>query len=135
MTQEAAKKTQIARYRRNFQARIRRQQDKLEAGRKAALKATLAVAPSVIATYPSVQRAYLFGSIVQPNRFHSESDIDIAVEGITARTYTTLWRDLEEALPEWEVDLRDISHPSPFANLIRQTGMVIYERKDTPSAS
>lgn len=135
MRRQTLRDTQTAAYRRNFQARIQRQQDKLEAGRKTALQATLAAAPAVIAACPSVQRAYLFGSVIQPGGFHLESDVDIAVEGIAAQAYTTLWRALEEALPEWNIDLRDISQPSPFADLIRQTGLLIYERKNTPAAS
>ncbi|HEY84523.1 MAG TPA: nucleotidyltransferase domain-containing protein, partial [Chloroflexi bacterium] len=79
--------------------------------------------------------AYLFGSIIQPGNFHPESDVDIAIEGATAQAYFDLWRTLEEDLPEWAIDLRDISQPSPFADLIRQTGMLIYERENPTTSS
>ena len=50
---------------------------------------------------------------------------------LNERYYFDLWQALEEALPEWAIDLRDITRPSPFADLVRQTEILIYERKNS----
>jgi len=50
------------------------------------------------------------------------------LEGTTAAEYFAAWRDLEYALPDWTVDVREITDPSPFADRVRETGVLIYER-------
>lgn len=127
---------QIAVYRRNFQARMQRQQEAREIRRRRALEAVSKEAPPLMAERPAVHRAYLFGSITREGAFHAASDIDIAIEGeIDAETYFALWHAIERALPDWAIDLRDISTHSRFADLVRQYGELIYEQKDTIAAS
>lgn len=127
---------QIKIYRRNFQARMQRQSEKREIRRQRALAAVRKGAPSLMAEWPAVRRAYLFGSVTREGAFHAESDIDIAIEGeIDAETYFALWHALERALPDWAIDLRDISTHSRFADLVRQYGELIYEQEDTIAAS
>ncbi len=121
-------------YRMGFRARLERRREAQERLRQRALQAVEERVPCVIARSSSVQRAYLFGSLTRPGAFHEASDIDIAVEGITAQEYFALWRALEQALPDWEVDLRDITSPSHFSDLIRKTGVLIYERADSVAA-
>ena len=89
----------------------------------AATTAILAVAP----TYPDVTHIYLFGSVTQPNCFGQRSDLDIAVVGTDAASYFALWRDLEAACPDWAIDLREINQPGHFADMVRQTGALIYD--------
>jgi predicted nucleotidyltransferase len=122
-------------YRRTFQARLRRQQEMREAERQRALQAVHESAPAIISSQPSIRRAYLFGSVTRPGAFHPESDIDIAVEGATAHEYFSLWRALERALPDWMIDVRDITSGSTFGDLVRRTGVLIYERADSPATS
>lgn len=127
---------QIAVYRRNFQARMQRQREAREIRRRQALAAVRKGAPSLMAEWPAVHRAYLFGSITREGAFHAASDIDIAIEGeIDAETYFALWHALERALPDWAIDLRDISTHSRFADLVRQSGDLIYERENTIATS
>lgn len=124
----AATPDQIEAYRRAFQQRQRRALDDREKRRHEALQAVQDRAAAILVAYPSVQRAYLFGSIVRPGAFYPTSDIDIALEGTTAADYFAVWRDLEQALPEWIIDVREITGHSPFADLIRDTGVLVYER-------
>lgn len=46
--------------------------------------------------YPAIGAVYLFGSVLQPNRFTSGSDVDVAVEGADVDTESRFWRALEE---------------------------------------
>ena len=119
---------QIETYRRTFRQRVQRDREEREERRRQALRAVWKKAPAILAAYPSVRRAYLFGSIIRPGAFHPASDVDIALEGTTASEYFAVWRGLERALSGWTVDVREITAPSPFAHLIRETGILIYER-------
>jgi hypothetical protein len=121
---------QMKAYRRAFQQRIQRALKEREEYRQKALLAVRDQALAVLAAYPSVRRAYLFGSVTRPGAFDMASDIDIAVEGTTAADYFAVWRDLERALSNWIVDVREIDAPSPFADRVRETGVSIYERAD-----
>jgi predicted nucleotidyltransferase len=48
--------------------------------------------------YPAIKQVYLFGSLVQPNRFRSHSDIDLALVSTDIAIETTFWRKLEQNL-------------------------------------
>ncbi len=119
---------QIETYRRTFRQRMQRDREEREGQRRRALQAVWDKSPAILAVHPSVRRAYLFGSVTRPGAFHPTSDIDIALEGTTATEYFAAWRDMERALPAWTVDVREITASSPFADLIRETGTLIYER-------
>lgn len=125
---------QIETYRRTFRQRMQREQEEREERRRRALRAAREKSPAILAGYPSVRRAYLFGSVTRPGGFHPASDIDIALEGTTAEEYFAVWRDLDRALSDWMVDVREINDSSSFANLIRETGVLIYERGSPPTA-
>ncbi|MBP7997995.1 MAG: hypothetical protein KA314_02700 [Chloroflexi bacterium] len=124
---------QMAVYRQSLQQRLTRQQTVREERREKALAAAWAIIPKIAATIPSVQYVYLFGSIIQPQQFHSDSDIDVAVIGTTSVDYFTFWRELEIALPAWPIDLRDIDDVSPFSERVKNTGLLLYERADAPA--
>jgi len=115
---EAARQAFRARQAKNFKQR--------EAAREAALRAVRAVAPAIIARYPAVKTAYLFGSILRPGAFRSDSDIEIAVEGGSAEDYFALWHALEEALPNWFIDLRDLPPNTRFTQRVYSTGEKIH---------
>jgi len=112
--------------RKAFQSRRQRELEQREAARKNALRAVRAAAPAIAAKFPAVTAAYLFGSIVRPGAFRPDSDIDIAIEGGSAEDYFTLWRELEEALPNWFIDLRDLPPNNRFTERVRNTGEKIY---------
>jgi predicted nucleotidyltransferase len=88
---------QIEIYRHTFRQRLQRDQESRERQRQQALQAVRDKAPAILAAYPSVRRAYLFGSVTRPGAFRPTSDIDIALEGTTAAEYFAVWRDLERA--------------------------------------
>ena len=58
--------------------------------------------------YP-VTRVRVFGSLLQPERFHEHSDIDMAVEGLPPKDYLRAWSLLNGGSPElkhdFEIDL------------------------------
>jgi len=120
----------IAACREAFLARQQKAWAGRESRRLTALKAVRQAVMECVPSYPSVQRAYLFGSVVRQGAFRVDSDVDVAVEGIGVAEYFDLWRDLEQAAPEWMIDLRDITRPSLFAERVRATGLLIYERNN-----
>ena len=52
-------------------------------------------------------RIRLFGSLLQPELFHAQSDIDLAVEGIPWLAYLRAWNEVERRFTEFKVDLID----------------------------
>ncbi len=109
-----------------FQARLQRKFEQREAARENALQVARAAVPAIVAKYPAIKAAYLFGSILRPGAFRVDSDIDIAIEGGSAEDYFALWHDLEEALPDWFIDLRDLPPDTHFTQRVYRTGEKIY---------
>lgn len=118
--------TNIQAYRQSLQARLQRNLEEREAGRKKALKELKTIAPAIIAKYPAIKAVYLFGSILRTGAFRVDSDIDLAIEGGAAEDYFALWHDLQEALPEWFIDLRDLPPDTLFTQRVHETGEKIY---------
>ena len=54
-------------------------------------------------------RIRVFGSLLYPEVFRAESDIDLAVEGIPWPAYLRAWNDVERRFAEFKVDLIDLS--------------------------
>jgi len=75
---------------------------------------------------PAIRAAYLFGSILQPGRFHAESDVDVAIDCDDLESETPFWRALETAL-ERNVDLRP--REGPIARAVEDYGELVYERE------
>lgn len=76
-----------------------------EAHRREVLARVREVVTRVAPTHPAIRAVYLFGSLLEPGRFSSESDIDLAVDCDDLAAETPFWRDLEKALSR-NVDLR-----------------------------
>lgn len=55
-----------------------------------------------------VQRVILFGSLAHADWFASDSDVDVAVEGLGTADFWDAWRLLEDAIREREVDLIEL---------------------------
>ncbi len=53
-------------------------------------------------------RVRLFGSLLYPDSFGPNSDIDLAVEGIEWPEYLRVWSALEKREPEFRIDLVDV---------------------------
>ncbi|MBP1465718.1 nucleotidyltransferase domain-containing protein [Candidatus Chloroploca sp. M-50] len=56
----------------------------------------------------AVSRVLLFGSLVDGVWFTSDSDVDLAVEGLAPSDYWAAWRTVEEFITDREVDLIDL---------------------------
>jgi len=55
-----------------------------------------------------VRRVILFGSLAHAAWFKPDSDVDLAVEGLSGDAYWQAWRLLEETIPERPVELIEI---------------------------
>ena len=70
-----------------------------------------------------VKKAVLFGSAASPSLFHSRSDVDIAVWGLTDVTYYRAVGVLQSLDPELGVDLIAFEEASPaLQEVIRRDG-------------
>ena len=80
--------------------------------------------------FPALQRAYLFGSIMQAGRFRPNSDIDVAVECPDLQQESDFWRAMEHAMQR-DVDVRP--YVEPITDAVRWYGELVYERKSSDS--
>jgi predicted nucleotidyltransferase len=69
-----------------------------------------------------IEQAYIFGSLIRPNRFTQQSDVDLAVEFIEPEQMFMAMTALVEATGR-EVDFIELSK-CPFAHRIRQEGIL-----------
>lgn len=69
-----------------------------------------------------IQKAYIFGSLTQPQKFNQQSDIDIAVEQVNPDDLFSVISFISEATGR-DVDVIEINK-CHFANHIRQTGIL-----------
>ncbi|WP_027255499.1 nucleotidyltransferase family protein [Planktothrix agardhii] len=68
-----------------------------------------------------IQTAYIFGSLTQPQRFHQNSDIDIAVEQINPDDFFAVIGFISETMGR-DVDVIEL-YKCHFGDRIRQTGI------------
>lgn len=60
------------------------------------------------------KQVILFGSVVEPGAWHEGSDLDLAVEGLSAKTLREAEKELEAISPPWlAVDLVPLEHMYP----------------------
>lgn len=69
-----------------------------------------------------IKKAYIFGSVTRPDKFHAQSDIDIAVEQINAEDFFSVIGFISEALAR-DVDIVPLNQ-CHFAHRIREQGIV-----------
>ncbi len=81
---------------------------RLTRARKVVRRATL-----ILKEQFGVTKAVLFGSVLHPTLFHSRSDVDIVVWGLTGRAYFRAVGLLQGIDPEISVDLVDFDSASP----------------------
>ena len=62
----------------------------------------------VLKTRFGVRRVILFGSLARTESFYPQSDVDLAVEGLTGDDYWEAWRTVEEIITDRSVDLIDM---------------------------
>jgi predicted nucleotidyltransferase len=84
---------------------------------------------TMIASEYRPRRIYQWGSLLHPDRFDENSDIDLAVEGITdAETYFKVLGDAMK-LTSFPLDIIQIEKiEAEFAETIRLSGKIVYER-------
>jgi len=77
------------------------------------------------------KRIIQWGSLLNREYFSEISDIDIAIEGITsAEEIFKLYGDIMN-MTNFSIDLIQLEKIAPeFAQLIKQKGKVVYERRD-----
>ncbi len=126
MAQPVFKPEDIQAYRQSYQTRQQRGLAERETNRQEALQAVERVVPPIATKYPAVKAVYLFGSILRLGAFRPDSDVDLAIAGGTAEDYFALWQELQEALPYWLVDLRDLPPGAQFTERVYTTGKRLY---------
>lgn len=110
------------RYHRKREERRFKEREELREKRLATVRAAIAeIAPR----YPAIERAYLFGSVLQPGRFGPRSDVDVALDCDDVRAETDFWRALEKAIGP-DVDV--LPRVGPVAKTVELTGKLVYER-------
>ncbi len=123
--------TEISTVRAYLQTREDERRQAREQMRLRAVESARAAARAVMPAFP-VRKAYLFGSATRPGAMRRDSDLDIAIEGrLSAKDYFALWRELERAIPEWEIELVELGPDVHFAEQVRETGDIIYELQDS----
>ena len=72
----------------------------------------------------NVQRVILFGSLADTDWFIPNSDIDLAVEGLSPSDFWNAWRVVEDVIGDRPVDLIEIETASEsLRNAIQKYGM------------
>ncbi len=75
-----------------------------------------------------VTRVILFGSVLEKGGFSSDSDIDLAVEGLPKKSYiTALARLISES--RYEIDLKPLEEVGELLKQRIMTGKVLYEKR------
>ena len=92
-----------------------------------AMEAARSVLPGLLARFPAVRAAYLYGSVLRQGAFSNSSDLDVGVTGVDAATCLEIWREAETLIREWPLDVRPLDD-SGFGSRIREKGELIYER-------
>ena len=70
-----------------------------------------------------MQQGYLYGSLLRPEGFRCDSDIDLAVACGSLETESAFWRALEREL-ERNVDLRPLA--GVIAEVVEREGERVY---------
>ena len=100
--------------------------------------ATVRKIQQVLAGFPEVEKAVLYGSRAKGN-YKPGSDIDLTLFGeeLDERVMSRLYWALDDLLLPYEMDLSnftDLRHPA-LIDHIRRVGVVLYDRKTVPSAA
>jgi predicted nucleotidyltransferase len=112
----------------------RRQADITQQQRASAGRAAAQECARVLGERYGARRVWLFGSLLQRRFVHSESDIDLAVEGLPPNQYfpalAMLWNLLTDTDTQFTftLDLVPLEDAQPsLVDLIRAEGKLLYE--------
>mgnify|MGYP006290751019 CR=1 FL=1 len=77
----------------------------------------------------NLDKIYLFGSLINKDKFRLNSDIDLAVKGLSSQDYLAAWGDLEDHLG-YSFDLVQMEKANNLlVETIKEEGEVIYESR------
>lgn len=113
----------IEEYRRYHRQRLQSQKQALEQKRRRILQ-HIDKAATVLEKL-GANHAILFGSVLNPNRFHSRSDLDLIVYGLSLSQWLSAFIALEniEELSDIEIDLKRAEElPEEFLSYVESQG-------------
>lgn len=71
-----------------------------------------------------VRRVILFGSLADDKWFRPDSDVDLAIEGLSPQAYWEAWRITEETIEDRTVDLIELeAAPASLRSMIEKHGI------------
>lgn len=117
----------LTKCRKNFQQRI---QNRISINEELRHRIFREIIPLIIDWFqknPVLEKAYVFGSILERGNFTSDSDLDIGVEGLKEKEYFKVWAKLEE-ITNVSIDLRTVDKDTYFAKSVKKNGKLIYDR-------
>jgi predicted nucleotidyltransferase len=97
-----------------------------EALREEVLGETRAAILRLAPQFSAIRAVYLFGSVLAPDRFWPDSDVDVAIDSDDLEVETPFWRGLEDALRR-NVDLRP--RVGAVARAVEHFGERCYDRE------
>ena len=105
-----------------FEEILARKREEREKERLRLLALTIDALKTVVPRF-AVSEAYVTGSLTKEGRFHSHSDIDIAVAGLTHVNYFAFMAAMQDMLPI-QVEVIELENCS-FAEKIRNNGVKV----------
>jgi predicted nucleotidyltransferase len=103
-----------------------------EALREEVLKEARAAILRLAPRFAAIRAVYLFGSVLAPDRFWPDSDVDVAIDSDDLEVETPFWRGLEDVLRR-NVDLRP--RVGAVARAVESFGERCYDREAGPARS
>ena len=112
-----------------WRERLRQEDDALRAAEAEARRSAQVCAERLVTAF-SAERVYLTGSLIRQGRFHSGSDIDLAVVGLRADRYMRALSEIA-GLANREVELIPLEDATPeMRDYVLKEGVILYERSE-----
>lgn len=116
---------QVTAYRAGAQRRAR-QRDQTLAARQARAWRVARQGAQLLVEQFGATRVAVFGSLLQPEKFHANSDVDLAVWGLDERVYYRAVSRLLDLDPEVSIDLVEMELAEPrLRQAIEQEGVIL----------
>lgn len=113
--------TDLASYRKSLKQR--KQIKKPVSSRIQKARAIAQQAASILKDQFGVEKVALFGSVVDPSLFHAKSDVDLAVWGLSGRTYFQAVGVLQALDKDFKIDLISFDEaPLSLQEVIQRDG-------------
>lgn len=116
-------KAEVAEYKRHWRERAEQEATRCRNLATQAREEARRVAQMLVRDFAN--RVYLFGSLVEDNRFQERSDVDLAVEGIPPEHFFKAWAAAtnSSSVPIELVDLDEVGEP--MRRLIVEYGVLL----------